>query len=179
VASTADPVRIRYRRPPGREDIFLQQLVHRQDDCIVTYLEHTSLKKPALVDDAPILENGSPAIWFTFPDRWHDIGRFHLADGTYTGLYANILTPVLFNDAISWETVDLFLDVWCPAHGSPRLLDEDEFEDAVNRGWIDEMTARQAREEADRLLDAARTGAWPPAVVDAWTLDRIRSYGTL
>ncbi|NIP82533.1 MAG: DUF402 domain-containing protein, partial [Gemmatimonadetes bacterium] len=71
-----------------------------------------------------VLDTGAPAVWFTFPGAWHDIGRFHTRSGTYTGAYANILTPVQFLDERTWETTDLFLDVFVGLDGTVHLLDE-------------------------------------------------------
>lgn len=172
VASTTEPVRIHYRRPPGREDVFVQQLVERTPDCVITYLGRTALGRNLVVNERVVLDDGAPAIWFTFPGRWHDIGRFHRLDGTFTGTYANILTPVRFTGPSAWETTDLFLDLWTDDRGTV-VLDEAEFEHAVAQGWLDEATARRAREEADALADQAAAGAWPPAIVEAWPLERV------
>ena len=133
------------------------------------------MTRPSIVDDAVVLEDGSPIVWFSFPGAWHDVGRFHRADGTFTGLYANVLTPVVGLDGSEWTTTDLFLDVWIPGgDGPPRLLDEDEFTVARESGHIDEDTARSALAEARRLLDHAAAGSWPPRVVREWTLERAR-----
>jgi predicted RNA-binding protein associated with RNAse of E/G family len=167
-------VQIYYRRPPAREDLFVQTLVHHTPEVVVTFMERTPLKRPATAEGEVILEPGSPVVWFTFPGLWHDIGRFHLADGTFTGIYANILTPVHFLDPLSWETTDLFLDVWLDHAGRAMLLDEDEFEEALARRWIDNETAEAARTEAARIMEAIRDGAWPPPVVEEWTLERVR-----
>jgi predicted RNA-binding protein associated with RNAse of E/G family len=167
-------VKIHYRRPPAREDLFVQTLVHHTPEVVITFMERTPLKRPVTAEGKVILEPGAPAVWFTFPDLWHDIGRFHLADGTFTGIYANVLTPVHFLDPMSWETTDLFLDVWLDRSGRAMLLDEDEFEEARARGWIDDETAEAARTEAARILDAIRAGAWPPPAVEEWTLERVR-----
>jgi len=169
-------VRIRYRRPPDREQLFEQRLIAREAGIVVTLLEHAALTKPSVVDGVTILEPGSPIVWFTFDGERYDIGRFHRADGTFTGLYANILTPVAGIGGDDWSTTDLFLDVWLPADGSAvRLLDEDELEEAMRRGWVDGATARTATAEAARLIDGARSGVWPPAVVHEWTLERVRA----
>jgi uncharacterized protein len=141
---------------------------------VVTYLEHTPLESPVLIDGISVLENGSPAIWFTFPGRWHDIGVFHRIDGEPTGTYANILTPVRFHDPTTWETLDLFLDVWLDLEGRVRILDEDEFAAAVAASLIDPATAERARKETAALTAAAAAGTWPPAIVREWTLERIR-----
>ena len=127
-----------------------------------------------VVDGRTLLEEDSPVVWFTFPGARHDIGRFHRADGTFTGLYANILTPVEIRGD-EWRTTDLFLDVLLEPGREPRVLDRDELEAAVREGWLDPGTARAAETEAARLLDEARAGEWPPAVVEEWTLERARS----
>ena len=122
-------------------------------------------------DGAIMLERGSLALWFTFPDVWHDIGRFHRADRTFTGLYANILTPPVIDGPL-WHTTDLFLDVWQTPSGETLLLDEDEFEDARTQGLMDETTATRAWDEGQRILADAANGAWPPECVREWTLER-------
>lgn len=169
-----ETIRIHYRRPPDREDVFVQALVHRTPEVVITYLDRTPLRRPSEANGKTILEPGSPVIWFTFPGLWHDIGRFHLADGTFTGIYANILTPVRFPDPMTMETTDLYLDVWVDRDGHASILDEDEFEDACARDWLDPATAAAARGEACRLLELADRRAWPPPIVEEWTLDKVR-----
>jgi predicted RNA-binding protein associated with RNAse of E/G family len=140
----------------------------------VTFLDRTPLPKPLVVNGRTVLEDGSPVVWFTFAGRWHDIGRFHLADGTFTGIYANILTPVRFVTPWQWETTDLCLDVWLEPDRTPRLLDADELAEAVRNGWIGPELRDRARAEAARILRLARRGDWPPEAVRRWTLDRVR-----
>lgn len=172
---TAGGVRIRYRRPPDRLDTFEQALVHDGGDHVVTYLPRAGVKKPVRVDGEAVLEAGAPIVWFTYRgDVWHDVGRFHRADGTFTGLYANVLTPVRM-DGAEWETTDLFLDVWMGADGRVAILDLDEFDAAVDAGWVDADTAARALAEAERLAADGRAGVWPPAHVREWTLARARA----
>lgn len=171
----SETVTIHYRRPPDRLQIFHQRLIHRADDHVVTFLESAPFDRPVYSGDQVILEPGAPIVWFTYRGRWHDIGRFHLADGTFTGVYANILTPVAGFETREWDTTDLFLDVWVPPEGPPSLLDEDEFAEAVERGSLTAEVAQSARAEAGRLLDAAGRGEWPGPEVEHWTLERVRS----
>jgi uncharacterized protein len=168
-------VRIHYRRPPDRLQVFDQARVHDDGACVVTFLDHAELRKPVTALGRVVLEPGAPVVWFTWRgDVWHDVGRFHRADGTFTGLYANVLTPVRMRGA-EWETTDLFLDVWMDADGRVEVLDRDEFDAAVDAGWMDAETAARALAEAERLVRDARAGAWPPPVVREWTLDRVRA----
>jgi len=172
LASTTETIRIHYHRLPDRDDVFVQQLLERTADCVVTFMPSTPLRSSVIVRDRIVLENGSAVIWFTFRDAWHDIGLFHLPDGTFTGTYANAITPVRSLDSDSWETTDLFLDYWLGADGASALLDEDEFDDALTRNLLDPRTAARAAAEMTSIARAAAAGEWPPAIVRDWDLGR-------
>lgn len=166
---------IHYRRLPDREEVFRQRRVSDAAEWVVTLLESAPLKRPVEVAGRVVLEAGAPVVWLTYPGRWYDIGRFHLRDGTFTGWYANILTPVRMQGD-HWETTDLCLDVWAGADGRVEVLDEDQFAEAVERRWMDSATAAAAREHAETLALAARQGAWPPPEARHWTLQRARQH---
>jgi len=166
-------VRINYRRPPDRVQVFEQRLVHDAPDVKVTLAEDMPYEPPMRIEGSVVLELGSDVVWFTFPGIWHDVGRFHRADGTFTGLYANILTPPVLNDS-EWDTTDLFLDVWMAPDGTTLLLDEEELDEAQGRELVSGEMATRAREEARRLVEGARAGTWPPPAVREWTLERCR-----
>ena len=109
-------VAIHYKRPPDRVRIYDQRIVHEETDVIVTLSQPIESEVTMRHDGNIMLEQGSLALWFTFPNVWHDIGLFHRADRTFTGLYANILTPPIIDGPI-WHTTDLFLDVWQTPEG--------------------------------------------------------------
>lgn len=167
-----ETVRIHYRRPGREEQLFVQHELHRDENVVVTFNERTPLTRDSRVEGRTILENGAPIIWFTFPGLWHDIGRFHLADGTFTGFYANILTPVDFVEPRRWVTTDLYLDVWLEPDRAPMILDRDEFDEALDAALLDATTARAALDEAERIRALAVEGEWPPRIVEEWTLER-------
>jgi predicted RNA-binding protein associated with RNAse of E/G family len=169
---TLPEVRIHYLRPPDRLDVFRQSLLHDDGSTLVTLAEQVELERPVMVEGSVALETGASAIWFTFPGCWHDIGLFHRADGTFTGIYANILTPPEILPGHVWKTTDLFLDVWVPPEGGLVVLDREQLAEAVGRGWVDGETAARAEEEVDRIVDGYRSGAWPPAIVGEWPLAR-------
>lgn len=167
-------ITIHYRRLPDRDRVFKQLLVEETEEYVVTLLDAVPLSAPVTVAGEPVLEPGAPVVWFTYPGRWYDIGRFHLADGRFTGIYANILTPVRMKGD-EWETTDLCLDVWAGTDGRVEILDETEFEQAVANGWIDDTSAQQARDEARGLAAAALNGSWPPQHVAEWDLERAQA----
>ena len=167
-------VHIHYLRPPDREQVFTQHLIHEEEGVKVTYAHDLKVDPPMRIAEAVVLETGSEAIWFTFPGAWHDIGLFHRADGSFSGTYANILTPCVFEEGGVWRTTDLFLDIWIDPSGNLLVLDEDELEEAEAKGWVEADTARRARDEITRLSAKAAAGLWPPAVVGRWNLARAR-----
>ena len=172
---TGSWVDIHYRRIGRPAETYRQLVLDSGPAGIVTFQSHTPIDSPARVGGTTILEPGSPVIWFTFPDAWHDIGLFHRADGTFTGVYANILTPVEFVGEGAWATTDLCIDVWVPPGGRARLLDEAEFDDAEAAGLIERDLGGRARREAAALLRDHRAGKWPPCLVGEWSLDRARA----
>jgi len=167
-------VSIHYDRPHRGVHVFQQSLIHDGGDHLVTFVPATDLSHPVVAGNRIVLESGSPVVWFTYPGRWYDIGRFHLADGTFTGLYANILTPVRV-EGHDWYTTDLFLDVFVAPEGGVTVLDEEELAEAEVAGWVDGRVAAEARRQAATLERIAGGDDWPPSHVAEWTLERARS----
>lgn len=152
----------RYRRPGKGEQTFEQWLVLDRPDVKVLLTDSYNGER-LTVNDEPILDPGAPIVWYVFPDKWHDIGRFHLADETFTGWYTNFVTPVeMAGD--TWRATDLFLDLWQPAEGEPVWLDEDELEQAVKSGLLDRATAKRIENERSLIVLQLGGGAWPPAI---------------
>jgi predicted RNA-binding protein associated with RNAse of E/G family len=166
-------VEIHYRRPPDRLDIFVQDLVVDRPDCKVTLHDPSTLEATLRVGEDVIYEPGAAIVWFVFPDAWHDLGRFHLEDGTFTGYYVNLITPVQLHGRI-WEMYDLCLDLWVDPDGGCQVLDRDEFDEAVDRLWIDAVTAERARSELAKVIARVRGRDWPPDIVREYDLARVR-----
>jgi predicted RNA-binding protein associated with RNAse of E/G family len=164
-------IRFQYSRPGKAVQVFRQRLVLDRPDVKVLLSER--FEGEALeVGGRTILETGAPIVWFVFPGKWHDIGRFHLADGSFTGWYTNLATPVEMEDD-HWSSADLFLDLWQPANGTPLWLDEEEFEAAARRGLLDSATVRRIRNERALIELELRTGRWPPRVARDLDLQQV------
>ena len=167
-------VHIHYLRPPDRKEIFTQRLLLDAPEVKVTLAQNVPFDPPIRILERVALEKGSDAIWFTFPGLWHDIGLFHRADGTFTGIYANILTPLVIQPDGVWHTTDLFLDVWVDPKGVLTVLDEDQLQEGLELGFISSQDAKRARQEVEWIRERHRKGDWPPPVVEEWTLERAR-----
>jgi len=166
-------VEIHYRRPPDRLDVFVQDLVVDRSELKVTLHDPSTVGTAISVNDRVIFEPEAPIVWFVFPNGWYDLGRFHLKDGTFTGYYVNLIAPPLLEDR-TWTMFDLCLDLWIDPYGSFQVLDQDEFDEAVDRHWIDPPTALQARRELERLVTELRAGSFPPVIVAEFDLERAR-----
>jgi predicted RNA-binding protein associated with RNAse of E/G family len=158
----ASKVRYRYRRPGKPTTVYDQWLVLDRPDLKVMLLDAYA-GDPLTVGGATLLERGSPIVWFVFPEKWHDVGRFHLADGTFTGWYTNLTTPIEMT-ADDWSAGDLYLDLWTPASGLSVWLDEDEFEAAFKAKRLDAATRRRALNERAIIDLQVAGGDWPPPV---------------
>jgi len=164
-------VNIHYRRLPTRETVYRQHLLLDAPEVKITLAHPVLIDAPVQIQGTVVLEAGADAVWFTFPGRWYDIGRFHLADGQFTGLYVNILVPPRF-DGLDWYTTDLFLDIWMGLDSPPQILDQDQLDEALAAGWITAELAARAEAEAEAIMALISGREWPPAIVDEWTLDR-------
>ena len=79
---------------------------------------------------------------------WKMIGP----DDRLTGYYIHLCDGVRITDDVV-EYRDLLLDVWFYPDGSHRLLDEDELEEAVTDGLLDEDTASAVRQTASSVIE--------------------------
>ncbi len=156
-------IRLEYRRPGKQIAVYNEWLVLDRPDVKVLLLDEYDGVE-LYVDDNVVLETSAPIVWFVFPEKWHDIGRFHLADDTFTGWYTNFCKPVEMNGD-HWIGSDLFLDLWQPADGEPAWLDEDELSEAIRTKLIDAQTKRRIENERALIDLQVKQEAWPPAIV--------------
>lgn len=158
----ATRIRYRYRRPGKTTQTYDQWLVLDRPDVKVLLMESYSGSE-LRVQDQVILEHEAPIVWFVFPEKWYDIGRFHLTDGRFTGWYTNLTTPPE-TDGDTWSAADLFLDLWQPVKGEPVWLDEAEFQQAVKARKLDQATIRRVLNERTLLDLQVKQTLWPPPI---------------
>jgi hypothetical protein len=88
-----------------------------------------------------ITRAGDPFSVFLFQDE----------DGSLRGWYVNLERPQRRTPR-GFDYEDDLLDVWVPVGGKPELLDEDELEEAIGRGFVSEERAAEVRANAERVL---------------------------
>ena len=151
-----------YTRPGKETTNYDHWLVVDDLDLKVLLMERYK-GQPIRIDGVTIAERGSAMLWFVFPGVWHDIGRFHLADDTFTGWYTNLCTPLQINQDV-WASTDLFLDHWMAADGHQTWLDEDELADAIQTGLLDDATQTLIDGERSGIQTELDRGTWPPPI---------------
>ena len=149
-----------YTRPGKETGTYEHRLVVDRPELKVMLMEDYR-GRTLEIDGRIVAEPGSALLWFVEPDRWHDIGRFYLADGTFTGWYTNFCTPLEI-DGDRWASTDLFLDHWLWPTGGRQWLDEDELAAAIHDGLLDEMTQTKIADERVFIQSRLDAGDWPP-----------------
>ena len=60
---------------------------------------------------------------------------------------------------------DLFLYLWVSTGGEVTILDMDEYNDAIERGWLEDRIALEAKAKLDHLVELSRKHLFPPKFV--------------
>jgi predicted RNA-binding protein associated with RNAse of E/G family len=63
------------------------------------------------------------------------------------------------------EITDLFLDLWVSPDLRYKVLDEEELEDALEKGWIAKQLYEKSRIELEKLITSVKQGDFPPPLV--------------
>ena len=161
-----ETIELIYKRLPDRVHYFEQNLLYEDNDVIIT-TQHIKPSSPIVIDGVTVLGDNYRAVWFVFANRWYDIGKIYNLDDQFTGYYCDIILPMKRTDTY-FEITDLFLDLWVSPDGSYQVEDEDEFESAIARNWIQTDLANQAREALQDLIVEIESGVFPPEITNRW-----------
>ena len=162
------PFVIHYFRPPDRKLDIEADLLYQDDEVIVTSHILKGASEPIVIEGKTVIDNGYRAVFAEYRKQWFDVAKIFRPAGSegFTGYYADINTPSEERPDGYW-TKDLFLDLWiAPDRSSITVLDEDEFTEAVVKGWITEEEAGRARAELRRLIKLFNQGQFPPELLE-------------
>ncbi len=158
-----------YKRLPHRVNHFQQNLLYEDGDIIVT-AQRIKPSSPIVIDGVTVLGDNFTAVWFVFADRWYDIGKIYNLEDQFTGYYCDIILPMKRTET-HFEITDLFLDLWVSPDGRYQIQDEEEFDAAIQHNWIHTDLANQARKTLQDLIAEIESGAFPPEIVNCWSLE--------
>jgi hypothetical protein len=92
-----------------------------------------------------------PQLRVTRPGNPFSVLLFQHEDGRFRGWYVNLEQPQR-RTPLGFDYEDELLDVWVPVGGEPELLDEDELDEAVRRGFVSDARALEIHANAERVL---------------------------
>ncbi len=156
-------IRIRFLRPGKGTTEWAQELVTETSDFILSSFRF-DVDRPLVVDGRMVIASGHSGYLFEMVRENTEIVAVFDPLGRPTGYYVNLNSePRRFEGG--YEVTDWFLDVWVFPDLRYRVLDEDEFGTAVERGVIDPGTAARAREALRRVERAIAARDFPPLAV--------------
>jgi predicted RNA-binding protein associated with RNAse of E/G family len=139
------------------------ELVYRSDKVIVGKAEVSS-ENSVVFDGETVLAPDFKIVYFDIFGRWFAVDKVWNLQGEHTGYYCDIVMPPRLKG--DWlELTDLFLDLWVSPDLRYRILDEDELEDALRKGWIEKEIYDKAREELQKLIGLVESKRFPPLLV--------------
>ncbi|MDI3257040.1 MAG: DUF402 domain-containing protein [Kyrpidia sp.] len=119
--------------------------------------------------DGRVWSSPYPVVCWLWEERWFHVMALCLEDGT--GYYCNVASPPVWTPARRvLRVVDLELDVRMEPGGEARVVDRDEFEQAIKSGRITREEAVEAEKAAAELLEwiGRRRGPFDPVEVARW-----------
>ena len=161
------PATIIYRRLPNDVREF-PGILRQESESNLVIQTRLTLPSPRRLAGRVIADTGFLAVWFIYRDRWYDVGKFYDRAGEQVGYYCDILKPthkLLLNSTRTTTLTDLFLDLWITPRGKYYVLDEDELQAALNKGYISKTLASAARKRLTTLIHRIERENFPPKQV--------------
>ena len=155
---------LRYVRLPDNVLDLDDDLVYRSKGIIVGKSQIRSANS-VVFDGKTVLAPGYLIVYFELMRKWFSVGKIRDSSGKHTGHYCDIISPPRLLEDGGVEITDLFLDLWVAPDLRYKVLDEEELEDALKKGWITEQLYEKARVELEKLITSVRQGNFPPPLV--------------
>ncbi len=111
------------------------------------------------------MDIGFQGTFFIFCDKWFVVSKIRDLRGRHTGYYCDIVTPLKRSQEGILEVTDLFLDLWVSPELEYKVLDEDEFEQAVKNGLVNEPLREKAQATLKQLMKKVENRRFPPPLV--------------
>jgi len=170
-------IEVIYKRLPDKIVKIKPTVLYDSHDVIILISEILS-SSPKIIDSQIVLAQGFVALYFEFCKKFYDIAMIFNKQKVFTGYYCNINTPIRRFKG-GYEVTDLCLDIWVfPDKHRFIVLDEEEFNIAINKGWISKCVEKEARAALYEIIKMIKTKVFPHKIVSAKWLWQGRMYDT-
>jgi len=150
---------VRFKRTPDSLILFPVVLLLEDAEGVVT-LNILDPTEPIIVNGLTVVDKGHLGVWYVSSSEWHDVGAVYNPEKAFMGYYSDIATPIkrLSN---GYAMTDLFLDLWVSPDGKHTVLDQDQFDNAVAKGWLNTNQIKRAKTELANLIKAVKSKRFP------------------
>jgi len=155
---------LRYLRLPAQTLETYDDLIYKSKRIIVGKSQITSAHSIQF-DDKLVLTAGFPTVYFELIGKWFNVVKIRDLKGKHTGYYCDISTPLRLLEDGSVEATDLFLDIWVSPDLRYKVLDQNEFEEAIEKKWISKHLYERAKMELKKLIELVEQKEFPPRLV--------------
>ena len=122
-------------------DISNDEVIYKDDEKLITKW------KP--INDRDDIGRGESCVYFS---KGWKISKFYRKDGSFKFWYCDIIRYEYQEEEDTYVLIDLLLDVIVHQDGRYEVLDEDELEEALQKGIITKELADEAKEKLKNLL---------------------------
>jgi predicted RNA-binding protein associated with RNAse of E/G family len=119
---------------------------------------------PLVLDNLTVIDSNYVGIWFSSTQYWFDVGAIYDRNKNFKGYYCDICTPIK-RIPEGFNTTDLILDLWIFPNGQYRILDQEEYRQAVKKGWIPENQQKMVETELHRLIKLVKAKKFPSSTI--------------
>lgn len=152
---------LRYIRLPNQVLDLYDDVIYKSKKIIVGRSQITSEHR-VVFGGKVVLAPGFQIVYFDLMGKWFDVGKIRDLQGRHTGYYCDIVTPPKLLKDGGVELTDLFLDFWISPDLRYKVLDEQELENALRKGWITKQLYERAKKELNRPISIVKQGKSPP-----------------
>jgi len=143
---------------------FRCSLLHRAAGYLVLFYR---AEQPGRIKDI-VIPKGSTTIAHYWAGRGYVLWRMYGTDSSLIGNLFHICRDVTITET-AVQYLDLIIDIWIPAHGAPRVLDEDELEECRQQGLVSNEERKWIEEQQELILqdypDIIDRAFSPPRIV--------------
>lgn len=148
-----------YLRLPNKITRFPVVVLYENSEYVV-FINLLNPSKPLIINESILLDKNHFGIWFCPTKNFYDFGAIYNREKHFKGYYCDMCTPIR-KVSLGYEMIDFFLDLWIFPDGRYYILDQDEFNDAIEQGLMDQKQIFEVKAELTRLVDNVKSKRFP------------------
>ena len=154
---------VSYLRLPNKITRFPVVVLIENPEYVV-FINLLNPSKPLIINESILLDKNHFGIWFCPTKNFHDLGAIYDREKKFEGYYCDLCTPIK-RGPHGYKMTDLFLDLWIFPDGDYIILDQDEFEDAVEQALMTREQGNKVKAELKQLIEGVESKIFPSSKI--------------